>query len=204
MIGKLTGRLAEENADGTAILDVNGVGYELTVPLGTIGRASADPSAPLTLFVHTLAREDALLLYGFATREDRDAFRVLISISNVGPKTAVSILSALSARELSTVLSRGETARLTAIPGIGKKTAERILLELKDKLIVSSAPAGKTQTASSPAPVPAGKSELLHGALTRMGFRPAEADRALAALGARVENETLGDLVREALVILSR
>lgn len=204
MIGKLTGRLAEENADGTAILDVNGVGYELTVPLGTIGRASADPSAPLTLFVHTLAREDALLLYGFATREDRDAFRVLISISNVGPKTAVSILSALSARELSTVLSRGETARLTAIPGIGKKTAERILLELKDKLIVSSAPIGKTQSAPSPAPVPAGKSELLHGALTRMGFRPAEADRALAALGARVENETLGDLVREALVILSR
>lgn len=204
MIGKLTGRVSEENADGTAILDVNGVGYELTIPLGTIGRASADASAPVTLFVHTLAREDALLLYGFAAREDRDAFRVLISISNVGPKTAVSILSALSARELAAVLKRGETARLTAIPGIGKKTAERILLELKDKLLVSSAPAGKAQTASSPAAAPAGKSELLHGALTRMGFRPAEADRALSTLGARVESEALGDLVREALVILSR
>lgn len=197
--------MSGENADGTAILDVNGVGYELTVPLGTIGRAAADPGAPITLFVHTLAREDALLLYGFATREDRDAFRVLISISNVGPKTAISILSALSSRELALVLARGETARLTAIPGIGKKTAERILLELKDKLAVQPAPAGKAQAASAPPPVPAGKAELLHGALTRMGFRPSEAERALSTLGAaRVDSDALGDLVREALVILSR
>jgi holliday junction DNA helicase RuvA len=204
LIGRLTGRLVEESADGTMVLDVSGVGYEIIVPLGTVGRAAADPSAPLTLFIHTHVREDALLLYGFATREDRAAFRVLIGISNIGPKIGTSILSALSAGELATAIARGETARLTAIPGIGKKTAERIVLELKDKLIVPPTAAPRAPGAP-PAPPPiAGKGELLQGALTRMGFRPAEAERAITTLGARVETEPLGDLVRDALALLSR
>jgi Holliday junction DNA helicase RuvA len=204
LIGRLTGRVVEESADGTVVLDVAGVGYELTVPLGTIGRAGVDPAAPMTLFVHTHVREDALLLYGFASREDRAAFRVLIGISNIGPKIATNILSALSAGELATAVARGETSRLTAIPGIGKKTAERIVLELKDKLIAP--PATKTGSPGAPAapPPPTGKAELLQGALTRMGFKPAEAERALTSLGARVETEPLGDLVREALALLSR
>ncbi len=204
MIGRLTGRVVEESADGTVVLDVSGVGYELTVPLGTIGRASPDPAAPMTLFVHTHVREDALLLYGFASREDRAAFRVLIGISNIGPKIATNILSALSAGELATAVARGETNRLTAIPGIGKKTAERIVLELKDKLIAPPAAKAAAPGAPAPPPPPTGKAELLHGALTRMGFKPAEAERALTSLGARVEAEPLGDLVREALVLLSR
>lgn len=204
MIGRLTGKLIEESADGTVLLDVSGVGYEITVPLGTVGRAAADPSGPLTLFIHTHVREDALLLYGFATREDRAAFRVLIGISNIGPKIGTSILSALSASELAAVVARGETARLTAIPGVGKKTAERIVLELKDKLILPAASLPRAPGAPAAPPPPTGKAELLHGALTRMGFRPAEAERALTALGARVEAEPLGDLVRDALAILSR
>ncbi|MCK6588825.1 MAG: Holliday junction branch migration protein RuvA [Polyangiaceae bacterium] len=202
MIGRLTGRVVEESADGTVVLDVAGVGYELTVPLGTVGRAGVDPAAPITLFVHTHVREDALLLYGFASREDRAAFRVLIGISNIGPKIATNILSALSAGELATAVARGETNRLTAIPGVGKKTAERIVLELKDKLIAP--PTAKASGAPAAPPPPTGKAELLQGALTRMGFKPAEAERALTSLGARVEAEPLGDLVREALALLSR
>lgn len=204
MIGRLTGRVVEESADGTVVLDVAGVGYEVMVPLGALGRASVDPSAPVTLFVHTHVREDALLLYGFATREDRAAFRVLIGISNIGPKIGTNILSALSAGELAAAVARGETGRLTAIPGIGKKTAERIVLELKDKLIAPPAAKGAAPGAPAAPPPPTGKAELLHGALTRMGFKPAEAERALTSLGARVEAEPLGDLVREALTLLAR
>lgn len=206
MIGRLTGRVVEEGDDGTVVLDVGGVGYEVTVPLGTVGRArglaAAAGTDAITLFVHTHVREDALLLYGFATREDRAAFRVLIGVSSIGPKIAVGILSALTAGDLAAVIARRETARLTAIPGVGKKTAERLVLELKDKLVaLPSVP----PSPAAPAPAVTGsKQDLLHSALTRMGYRPAEAERAVAALGARIESAPLGDLVREALALLSR
>lgn len=205
MIGRLSGRVVEDSADGTLVLDVAGVGYEVAAPLGTLGRAALDPSGPVTLFIHTHVREDAFLLYGFASREDRAAFRALIAVSNIGPKIAMSILSTLSAGELAAVISHGQTARLTAIPGVGKKTAERLVLELKDKLLVppSALPKAGTPGAPPPPPVKSSKGELLHGALTRMGFRPAEADRAVTALGARVETDALGDLVRDALAVLS-
>lgn len=228
MIGRLTGRVVEEAADGTTVLDVAGVGYEVVVPLGTLGRARAlgpapeaapqnprpAPGAPgspaaaappdsITLFIHTHVREDALLLYGFATREDRATFRALISISNIGPKIGMAILSALSAAELATVIVRKDVSKLTNIPGVGKKTAERLVLELKDKLIeLPSGPAAPA--AAPPPPASSAKADLLRGALTRMGYRPAEADRALTALGARVETAPLDDLVREALGVLTR
>jgi Holliday junction DNA helicase RuvA len=205
LIGRLAGRIVEESADGVVVLDVGGVGYEVTVPLGTVGRATLDPSGPVTLFVHTHVREDAFLLYGFASKEDRAAFRALIGISNIGPKIAVSILSALTANEIALVVTRGETGRLTAIPGVGKKTAERIILELKDKLTAAPAAAAAAAVAAGTAQKPSAgsKGELLLSALTRMGFRPSEAERAVTGLGARVETEPLGDLVREALALLS-
>lgn len=203
MIGRLTGRIVEDSADGTLVIDVSGVGYEVSAPLGALGRASTEAGALVTLFIHTHVREDALLLYGFATREDRAAFRLLIGISNIGPKIAMAILSALSSSEIALVVARGETARFTAIPGVGKKTAERLVLELKDKLIVPSSALAKAPGAPVAA-APSGKAELLHSALTRMGYRPAEAERAVNALTARLETEALGDLVREALAVLSR
>ncbi|WP_437485869.1 Holliday junction branch migration protein RuvA [Sorangium sp. So ce1014] len=206
MIGRLSGHVVEEGDEGTVVLDVGGVGYEVTVPLGALGRARgiAAPagSDAITLFVHTHVREDALLLYGFATREDRAAFRMLIGISSIGPKIAVAILSALGAGELAAVIARRETARLTAIPGVGKKTAERLVLELKDKLV--HLPSVPLSSAGSPPAVSAAKQDLLHSALTRMGYRPAEAERAVAALGARVDSAPLGDLVRDALAMLSK
>ena len=202
MIGRLVGRIVEESADGSLVLDVRGVGYELIVPLGTVGRAAPDAEGAVTLFVHTHVREDAFVLYGFATREDRAVFRQLIGVSNIGPKIALSILGALPVAELSGAVHRGETVKLTRVPGVGKKTAERLLLELKDKLLAPPPLTGGL--ASAPRPAARGaKAELLHGALTRMGYRPAEAERAVTALGARIEAEPLADLVREALGVLA-
>jgi Holliday junction DNA helicase RuvA len=201
LIGRLVGRLVEESADGAVVLDVRGVGYEVTVPLGTVGRAAPDAEGAVTFYVHTHVREDAFLLYGFASREERAVFRQLIGVSSIGPKIALSILGALSVGELSAAVARGETGKLTRVPGVGKKTAERIVLELKDKLLAGPAP-----LPAAPAARPAAsgaKAELLHGALTRMGYRPAEAERAVAALGGRVEAEPLADLVREALAVLA-
>jgi Holliday junction DNA helicase RuvA len=201
LIGRLVGRIVEDAADGTVVLDVAGVGYEVTVPLGGLGRASREADGTVTLFVHTHVREDTLALYGFPTRDDRAAFRALIGVSSVGPKIAMAILGVLPAPELALVLARGELAKLTAVSGVGKKTAERLVLELKGKLTVG--PVTGPVAAAAPRHVPEGKAEMLHGALTRMGFRPAEVERAVTGLGKRVESEPLGDLIREALALLS-
>jgi holliday junction DNA helicase RuvA len=200
LIGRLVGTIVEESADGTIVLDVRGVGYEVLVPLGTVGRVG-QAGAEVTIFVHTHVREDALLLYGFSSLDERAVFRQLIGVSNIGPKIALNILGALSVGELAGAIARAETGKLTKVPGVGKKTAERIVLELKDKLLVAVPPPTATPAAR---PGPRGaKAEILHGALTRMGYRPAEADRAVAALGARVDTEALADLIREALGVLA-
>jgi holliday junction DNA helicase RuvA len=200
LIGRLTGKIVEDSIDGTVVVDVSGVGYDVMVPLGTVGRATPDASGAVTLAIHTHVREDALLLYGFATSEDRAAFRHLIGVSNIGPKIALSILGALSVPELSLAIARGETVKLTKIPGVGKKTAERIVLELKDKLLAP--PPTHALASATAAPPPTAKGELLQGALTRMGFRPAAVERAVASLGPRVDAEPLGDLIRDALALL--
>ena len=201
MIGRLAGRIVDDGADGMLVVDVGGVGYEVMVPLGTVGRLVANDGV-VTLFVHTHVREDALLLYGFASLEDRAAFRLLTGISAIGPKIAMSILGSLSLSDLAVAVTRGETARLTKIPGVGKKTAERIVLELKDKLLGPKVALTMPNAAATPAPT--AKAELIHGALTRMGFRPAEAERAIASLGSRVESAPIGELVRDALAVLSK
>lgn len=202
VIGRLTGRVVEEQPD-TIVLDVQGVGYEITIPLGTLGRARASDAGTVTLFVHTHVREDALSLFGFASETDRIAFRTLIGVSNVGPKTAIGVLSVLPAEELASAVTRGDIARLTAIPGVGKKTAERLVLELKDKLASKVTSAHGPIAASPIAPKPpSGQGEMLQDALVRMGYRPSEAERALAALSDRVESQPLGQSVREALAFL--
>ena len=202
MIGRLTGRVVEEAGDGALVLDVGGVGYEVAAPLGTLGRATADAAGVVSLHVHTHVREDALLLYGFATADDKAVFRALISVSNVGPKIALAILGGLAAPELAAVVARGDTAKLTQVPGIGKKTAERIVLELKDKLggiVQAHAPASALRPAAQ-----SSQAEVLVRALTGMGFRQVEAERAVTALGSRVDSAPMGELVREALASLAR
>jgi Holliday junction DNA helicase RuvA len=203
LIGRLTGVVAIEGADDTFVLDVGGVGYELVGPLGTVGRARGQTTGEvLTFYVHTHVREDALSLFAFATPEDKVAFRILISISNVGPKMALALLSAIPSDELARAVAAKDLAKLVAVPGIGKKTAERLLLELKDKLVPLPRKPERRE-AARPGGGPS-NAELLSGALTRLGYRAAEAERVITQLGARVEAEPVQALVREALVLLAR
>jgi Holliday junction DNA helicase RuvA len=204
MIGRLTGTVMEED-DGTTVIDVSGVGYELVTPLGTIGRSKSDDEGRVTLFVHTHVREDQLSLFGFASEGDRLAFRTLIGVSSVGPKTAIAVLSALPAHELGQAIARKELGKLTAISGIGKKTAERLLLELKDKLpVLQATPRSAGPGAVAAAPPPSSNTELLSRALVNMGYRSGEADRAIEQLGAKLVELPLPDLLKEALAVLSK
>src|SRR5436305_13527431 len=132
MIAHLRGKLAQQ-VPVRVIVDVNGVGYEVFVPLTTF-TALPDAGSDVSIDIHTHVREDMIALYGFSTRRERLIFERLMTISGIGPKLAVTILSGGSVHELVAAIKRSDLARLTAIPGVGKKTAERIVLELKDKL----------------------------------------------------------------------
>ncbi len=132
MIAHLRGKLLEKDPL-RVVVDVNGVGYEVFVPL-TTSAALPDRGSDVTIDIHTHVREDIIALYGFSTRRERTIFEKLITISGIGPKLAVTILSGGSVDDLVSAIRRGDLARLTAIPGVGKKTAERIVVELKDKL----------------------------------------------------------------------
>jgi Holliday junction DNA helicase RuvA len=137
LIGRLAGKLVSKNPP-QVLLDVQGVGNEVEVPMSTFYSLPAT-GEPVTLLTHLVVREDAHVLYGFATPEERAAFRQLIRISGVGARTALSVLSGLSVAELASAVAMQDAARLTKVPGIGKKTAERLLLELKGKLAEGSA-----------------------------------------------------------------
>jgi Holliday junction DNA helicase RuvA len=198
--------VAQEAEGAGVVLDVGGVGYELTVPLGTLGKATPDDAGRVTLWVHTHVREDALALFGFASEEERAAFRVLLGVSNVGPKIAVGVLGALPADELALAVARRDLSALTSVPGVGRRIAERLLLELRDKLHPSPARAASPRTAPSPARAAAEPDERLRSALTGMGFKPAEAERAIAGLADRVgrAGESFESLLREALASLAK
>jgi Holliday junction DNA helicase RuvA len=198
MIGRLIGSVAAEEPTGSVIVDVQGVGYEVMTPVGTIGRARVGAGPQVELWIHTHVREDALDLFGFANDADRRVFRLLISVPNVGPKTALGVLSAMAVADLAKAVQASDHARLGKIPGIGKKTAERLVLELKGKL-----PQFEYAGADPRAEAPSDQAARLLSALTNMGYRPAEAERAIATLGNRVKSDSLGDLLREALGKLS-
>ncbi|MDR1351613.1 MAG: Holliday junction branch migration protein RuvA [Zoogloeaceae bacterium] len=132
MIGRLSGLLVEKNPP-QILLDVGGVGYEVDVPMSTFYNLPA-LGEPITLLIHHAAREDGQFLYGFGATNERAAFRQLLKISGVGARTALAVLSGLSVADLADAVARQESGRLTRVPGIGKKTAERLLLELKGKL----------------------------------------------------------------------
>src|SRR3954468_1045601 len=201
MIGWLRGRVVAEEPSGV-VLEVGGVGYELTIPVGTLGRAPGDAQGEIELWVHTHVREDALELFGFASELERRVFRLLVSVPNVGPKTAVGVLGALPIADLSRAISARDLGRLGKVPGIGKKTAERLVVELVDKLPALVPPEAWGKGASNKATA-AGTSQLLLKALVNMGYRPAEAERAVEHLGKRIDGEPLSDLLRSALAFLT-
>jgi holliday junction DNA helicase RuvA len=201
MIGWLRGRVLSEEPSGL-ILDVQGVGYELLTPVGTLGRATSHAGGEVELWVHTHVREDALDLFGFASELERRVFRLLVSVPNVGPKTAVGVLGALPIADLSRAISARDLGRLGKVPGIGKKTAERLVVELVDKLPALVPPEALGKGAGNKATA-AGTSQLLLKALVNMGYRPAEAERAVEHLGKRIDAEPLSDLLRSALAFLT-
>ncbi|MBQ0946466.1 Holliday junction branch migration protein RuvA [Ideonella sp. 4Y16] len=152
MIGRLTGTLAEKTPP-RVLIDVGGVGYEVDVPMSTFYHLPG-LGERATLLTHFVVREDAQLLYGFLTAEERATFRELLKISGIGPRTALAILSGLSVADLAAAVTRQEGGRLQKVPGIGKKTAERLLLELKGKLGPDLAlPAGATAVSDSQADI---------------------------------------------------
>jgi Holliday junction DNA helicase RuvA len=173
MIGRLSGQLAGK-APPQVLVDVGGVGYELDVPMSTFFNLPA-LGERVTLLTHFVVREDAQVLFGFLTAPERDAFRLLVKISGVGPRTALSVLSGLSVAELAQAVSLQDSARLVKVPGIGKKTAERLLLELKGKLgpdlALPSAAAAATEAGND-----------IVQALVALGYNEREAQAALKAL----------------------
>lgn len=176
MIGKLSGTLLEKNPP-QILLDCHGVGYEVDVPMSTFYHLPASGER-VSLLTHFVVREDAQILYGFATAPERDAFRQLIKISGVGPRTALAVLSGLSVNDLAQAVSTQETGRIVKVPGIGKKTAERLLLELKGKLGVDlGLPAGATRSDAQ---------ADIQQALMALGYNEKDAAAALKALPADV------------------
>jgi Holliday junction DNA helicase RuvA len=175
MIGKLTGTLSDKNPP-QVLVDCGGVGYEVHVPMSTYYNLP-ELGARVSLLTHFVVREDAQILYGFENAQEREAFRQLIKISGVGPRTALSVLSGMSVNELSQAITLQEAGRLIKVPGIGKKTAERLLLELKGKL---GADIGAPMGAASDA-----QSDILQ-ALLALGYSDKEAALALKALPAGV------------------
>ncbi|MCH2242268.1 MAG: Holliday junction branch migration protein RuvA [Aquabacterium sp.] len=176
MIGRLSGLLAEK-APPQVLLDVNGVGYEVAVPMSTFYNLP-ETGARVTLLTHLVVREDAHLLYGFLTAAERASFRELIKISGIGPRIALALLSGLSAAELAQAIAAQDATRLIKVPGIGKKTAERLLLELKGKLAPDL---GLPVAAGTPA-----RNDILQ-ALVALGYSDKEAAAALKQLPADVD-----------------
>lgn len=204
MIGQLTGILVDDVASDTILLNVHGVGYELTIPDGTLGRIRSDGAGDtVTLHVHTHVREDTFVLYGFSSLTERRAFRSLLGISGIGPRLALGILSVLPSWELAKAIQSRDVRALTSVPGIGKKSAERILLELKDKLTFALASDPVSPQESSTVMGTSGPvgQQVVEG-LTRMGFKPSEAQWAISSLGDSVENRAIQDVFREALALL--
>ena len=171
MIGRITGTLLGIEQQ-TALVDVGGVGYEIECPISTLCELPAIGET-VTLLTHFVVREDAQLLFGFLTHDDRESFRILIKISGVGPKLAIGVLSGLSGEELAAAVERDDVATLTRLPGVGKKTAERLLVELRGRMTST----GHTQSLVGSSPI----EEAVLG-LIALGYKETEARKAINAL----------------------
>jgi holliday junction DNA helicase RuvA len=176
MIAHLRGSILDKHPN-RIVIDVNGVGYEVFVPLSTF-YGLGEPGTGTALRIHTHVREDAFVLYGFATRLEQDLFERLIGVSGIGPKVALAVLSGIEPEELIRAIQRGDLARLTAIPGVGKKTSERIVLELKDRLPRAAVVAAAVGVAEPEAPV---LRDDVVSALVNLGYHRPLAEKAAEA-----------------------
>jgi Holliday junction DNA helicase RuvA len=202
MIGRLTGTIAHREADGSVVVDVHGVGYDVFLPTGTAGRVESEPGQTVSLHIHTHVREDALTLFGFATSQDRAAFRALLKVSSIGPKLALSILGVMNASELQGAIARQDKTAFKGISGVGKKTVERILVDLQDKLDFAST--GKTGVRLRAVPnAVASTTDTVVGALINMGYKRSEAEAAVGSAMSVSDDANVEVLLRAALSALS-
>jgi Holliday junction DNA helicase RuvA len=196
MIAFLRGEIFEKQPN-RLIVDVAGVGYDVQVPLSTFYTAG-DPGSEIALRIHTHVREDQLALYGFATALELTMFERLIAVSGIGPKLALSVLSGIESRDLVGAIQRNDLARLTAIPGVGKKTAERMCVELRDRMPKAMAAPG-----APPAPGDTLRDDLV-SALTNLGYHRQAIDKSLDKLVNNAGEQRFEDVLRAALKDLSR
>lgn len=196
MIGRLTGTLVRKEPP-SLLLDVGGVGYELEAPMSTFYDLPAS-GENVVLFTHLVVREDAHLLYGFTRESQRQLFRNLLKVNGVGPRVALAVLSGLTEQELLTCLAHEDIARLTKVPGIGRKTAERLVIEMRDKVDLATAPPAG---AARPAGAPADPAQEAVSALIALGYKPSEANRAVSGVGG--DGMACEDLIRQALKMLA-
>lgn len=193
MIGFLRGVVLEKEPE-RLLIDVQGVGYDVRVPLSTFYQVS-EPGAAVALRIHTHVREDVLQLFGFLTALEQQVFEHLIGISGIGPKLAIAVLSGIEPADLVSAVQRGDVSRLTRVPGVGKKTAERIVLELKDKLARVDVP---TPDQTGPATTSRLRDDLL-SALVNLGYHRAAADKALDTVLATLPDAPFEQALRAAL-----
>ena len=196
MIGRLTGTLLEKNPP-TLMVDVQGLGYEVDVPMSTFYNLPAT-GEKVSLHTHLIVREDGHLLFGFGTEGERAAFRQLLKISGIGARTALAVLSGMSVTELAQAVALQDAGRLTKVPGIGKKTAERLLLELRDRLPKTLSAGAVKVGAGDTAPDAA--SDIMN-ALLALGYNERETLSAMKALAPEV---SVADGIRQALKLLSK
>ncbi|HEX5706757.1 MAG TPA: Holliday junction branch migration protein RuvA [Pyrinomonadaceae bacterium] len=208
MIAHLTGTLLAKQAT-SVILDVGGVGYEVTIPVTTF-YGMEDEGAQVRLRVYTHVREDALQLFGFRTSRERELFQLLISVSGIGPKSGIAMLSGMSADEIITAIRTNNLARLTSIPGVGRKTAERLVIELRDKMANLSSPAldealatGGATDAGAPPSEDALREDAL-SALLNLGYQKAAAEKAVTQALAEGGDLSVELLLRRSLRHLSK
>ena len=190
MIGRLKGEIIEKQAPGI-LVDCHGVGYEVETPMSTFLELPAEGSE-VTLLTHLLVREDSQTLYGFATAAEKNLFRALLKINGVGAKMALAILSAMSAGDFQRCVEYEDATTLTKIPGVGKKTAERLIIEMRDR--VTQLP---TTAAKGKVTVDAGPRQEAVDALIALGYKPAEVKRLLSSM--ETDNMKAEDIIRSAL-----
>jgi len=199
VIAHLRGRIAEKHPN-RVIVDVSGVGYDVFVPLSTF-YGLGEPGSDIALRIHTHVRDDALQLFGFATLLEQELFERLISVSGIGPKVALGVLSGIEPQELIRAIERGDLARLTAIPGVGKKTSERIVLELKDRLprvVVETVAAGLES------PIESALQDDVISALVNLGYHRPLAEKAFASAARAVPDSGFERTLKQALRELAK
>ena len=197
MIARLSGTLLEKHVQ-RLIIDVSGVGYEVLVPLSTF-YAVGETGAPVALRIHTHVREDALLLYGFATPLEQELFERLISVSRIGPKAALSVLSGIESLDLIKAIRSSDIARLTRVPGIGRKVAERLVVELKDRM-----PEPVEAGGASPVDAPGSVRDDVLSALENLGYQRHSVEKAVDAALRRDDTQDFESVLRQILRELSR